>query len=199
MSAPARAGAAVAAAALGMALGAGCFDSDTLQRMDVQRRPHPYGESAVFADGRAMRLPPGGTVARERLEDLAVDVSPLPDGGYLGQSPVPFTPALLEEGRHEFDIVCATCHGLLGNGESMAAQNMSLRPPPDLHAYRDRPDGYFFEVATRGFGLMPAYGGELTAHQRWAVVAYVRALQLSQHAPLDMAPQPERQKLEGSP
>ncbi len=195
MSARAR----TAAAALGLALGAGCFDSNTLQRMDVQRKALPYGESTVFADGRAMRLPPGGTVARERLADLAVDVATQPDAGYVGQIPLPVTPALLEEGRHEFDIVCATCHGLLGNGESMAAQNMSLRPPPDLHAYRDRTDGYFFQIATDGFGLMPAYGRELTAHQRWAVVAYVRALQLSQHAPLERAPEPERRKLEVSP
>jgi mono/diheme cytochrome c family protein len=146
-----------------------------------------------------MRLPPEGTVARERLAELAIDVAPLPDGGYVADNPVPVTPALLEEGRHQFDIVCATCHGLLGNGQSMAAQNMSLRPPPDLHAYRNRPDGYFFEIITDGFGLMPAYGRELTPHQRWAIVSYVRALQLSQHASLDMAPEAERQKLEVSP
>lgn len=184
---------------VGIALGAGCFDSENLQRMDVQRKALPYGESAVFADGRAMRMPPGGTVARERLADLALDFSHQPDGGYVSQNPLPLTPALLSEGRHKFEIVCATCHGLLGNGESMAAQNMSLRPPPDLHAYRDRPDGYFYQVITHGFGLMPEHGRELTAHQRWAIVAYVRALQLSQHAPLELAPEPERQKLEVSP
>jgi hypothetical protein len=91
---------------------------------------------------------------------------------------------------------CAVCHGVLGDGDSQVALNMSLRRPPSLHLYRDRPDGYIFQVISRGFGLMPSYAGSISVHDRWAVVAYVRALQLSQFASVDQLPAELRGRLE---
>jgi hypothetical protein len=85
---------------------------------------------------------------------------------------------------------------LLGDGDSQVALNMSLRRPPSLHLYRDRPDGYIFQVISQGFGLMPSYAHSLSVHDRWAVVAYVRALQLSQHATVDQLPGELRGRLE---
>jgi mono/diheme cytochrome c family protein len=104
--------------------------------------------------------------------------------------------AALARGRARFDVTCAVCHGLLGDGESQVALSMSLRRPPSLHAYRDVPDGHLYRVITEGFGLMPSYGAELSVEDRWAVVAYVRALQLSQYAGLEQVPPDVRRKLE---
>ena len=168
--------------------------SDTLQRMQVQPKYRPYSENPLFEDGRAMRPLPAGTVARERLEELDVPGAGGP-GGYLTQVPIPLTPELLAGGRKDFEIICAACHGLLGDGDSPVARNMSLRPPPSLHRFADRPPGFFYSVVTEGFGLMPSFANELPARQRWAVVAYVRALHLSQSAPLTAAPEPELQRL----
>ena len=97
--------------------------------------------------------------------------------------PVPMTHKLLELGRKRYDITCGTCHGPLGDGDSIVARQMALRPPPSLHRYIDRPAGYIYEVITKGFGMMASYAAELTIEERWAVVAYIRALQLSQNTP----------------
>lgn len=179
----------------------GC--SQMLQRMEVQgeAKSKPYGENPLFADGRAMRPVPAGTVPRERLAALrGPHAGSRPDGGgYLTEIPVPLTPALMARGQQRYDVVCATCHGLLGDGQSPVARNMALRPPPSLHDYREKPVGYLFEVVSDGFGLMPGYAAELPLEERWAVVAYVRALQRSQHAPLEQAPAEERGRLESLP
>jgi mono/diheme cytochrome c family protein len=111
-------------------------------------------------------------------------------------APVRLDADLLALGRRKFDVHCATCHGVLGDGQSQVALNMSLRKPPSLHEYRSVPDGYIFQVITRGFGLMPSYAGDLSPHERWAVVAYVRALQLSQAASLQQVPPQIRQRLD---
>ncbi|MBK7506583.1 MAG: cytochrome c, partial [Bacteroidetes bacterium] len=89
------------------------------------------------------------------------------------------------------------CHGLVGDGESQVALSMSLRKPPSLHLYRDVADGYLFQVVSQGFGLMPSYAADLTAEERWGVVAYVRALQLSQHAQVDGLPPGLRARVAG--
>jgi mono/diheme cytochrome c family protein len=99
-------------------------------------------------------------------------------------------------GRKRFDITCATCHGPLGDGESIVARNMALRPPPSLHKYNDRPVGYFYEVITKGFGMMASYAAELTVDERWSIIAYIRALQLSQATPIADVPADVRQQLE---
>jgi mono/diheme cytochrome c family protein len=170
---------AIAAAAV---LAGGCRESLALDPMVSQRRYGPYEESLFFADGRAMQAPPPGAVASD-----AGDPSP-------GSPAV--TRALLERGRNRYDVFCATCHGLAGDGLSLVAQNMALRPPPSLHAFRHRDASYFHAVATEGFGLMPGYSAQLADEERWAVAYYVIALQRSQWTPLEDAPPEIRARLE---
>ncbi len=155
-----------------------------------------YQASDAFQDGMAMRHPPEGTVPYRSARDAVVETGIGPDGKAVAESPLAVTAASLGVGRAKFDVYCAACHGVLGDGESQVALNMSLRRPPSLHQYRDVGDGYIFRVISSGFGLMPSYASELTIEERWAVVAYVRALQLSQHATLDQLPPEARQRLE---
>lgn len=165
------------------ALALGCTESLSLDPMVSQRRYGPYQESFFFTDGRAMQAPPDGTVAFG-----ADDASPVPPQ---------VTRALLERGRNRFDVFCATCHGLTGDGRSLVAQNMALRPPPSLHAHRHHADASsFYTIATEGFGLMPGYSSQMTDDERWAVAFYVLALQRSQWAPLEDAPPEVRRRLE---
>lgn len=176
---------------------AGCGDcSGTLQRMWHQPGKYTaYEENPFFEDKRSMRPLVEGTVSREKLAALKVPAGRGPNGEYHKSIPIPLTPELVAKGRKRFDIICATCHGPLGDGKSLVAQNMSLRPPPSLHDYADRPVGRIYDVITHGFGLMPRYDIEIPPEERWAVVAYVRALQLSQRAPLSSAPPAVQQKL----
>jgi mono/diheme cytochrome c family protein len=155
-----------------------------------------YQTSAQFADGLAMRPPPAGTVPYRSAIDPVVATGIGDDGKPVAASPVEVTAATLARGRSRFDIYCAACHGVLGDGESQVALNMSLRKPPSLHAYRDVGDGYLFRVVSNGFGLMPSYASALGVEDRWAIVAYVRALQLSQHASVEQLPEGARQILE---
>ncbi|BDG04473.1 c-type cytochrome [Anaeromyxobacter oryzae] len=169
-----------------------CPRLDPMQR---QQKYKAYQESRFTADGLAMMHPPPGTVPYGPPLEPAVATGRGPDGKPLAVMPVKIDAALLARGRLRFDTNCAICHGVLGDGESQVALNMSLRRPPSLHLYRDRPDGYIFQVISQGFGLMPSYA-HLTVQDRWAVVAYVRALQLSQHATVEQVPQEARQRLE---
>jgi len=172
---------------------AGCPRLDPMQR---QQKVKAYRASAYYPDGLGMRAPPEGTVPHGPLLPAEVATGLGPDGKPVAISPVPADARLLARGRARFDVSCAACHGVLGDGESQVALNMSLRRPPSLHAYRDVPDGYLYRVITEGFGLMPSYANELSPEDRWAVVAYVRALQLSQWATLEQVPPEERRKLE---
>ncbi len=168
-------------------------------RLDpMQRQPKykAYQASEAHADGLAMRQPPAGTVPFHGVFDPAVATGLGPDGRPLDRAPIAFTAALLARGRARFDVHCAVCHGILGDGESQVALNMSLRRPPSLHAYRDVADGHIYRVMTSGFGLMPSYAAQISVDDRWAIVAYVRALQLSQHAALEQMPPAERRRLE---
>jgi mono/diheme cytochrome c family protein len=115
---------------------------------------------------------------------------------YASKIPIPLTPELLAVGRKRYDITCGTCHGPLGDGNSIVAKQMSLRPPPSLHLYVNRAPGYIFQVITHGFGLMASYAAELSIEERWAVVAYVRALQVSQNVPVGALPPEARRQLE---
>lgn len=170
-----------------------CPRLDPMQR---QAKVKAYQPSAFYPDGLGMRDPPEGTVPYHGLLDPAVETGLGADAKPLAAAPVPFDEALLARGRAKFDVNCAVCHGVLGDGQSQVALNMSLRPPPSLHLYRDRPDGYIYQVISHGFGLMPSYARSLSVHDRWAVVAYVRALQLSQHATVDQLPPELRGRLE---
>jgi len=188
-----------------------CIDENTLDQMaDNQPKANRYRESKFYDDGLVMQAPPAGTVPRERVTlNRVLTTGREPDGPiqsngeplpvYAKAIPIPVTRKLLDLGRKRYDITCGTCHGPLGDGDSIVARQMALRPPPSLHRYIDKPSGYFFEVATKGFGLMASYAAELTVEERWAVVAYIRALQLSQNSPAGELPPAVRQQLEALP
>jgi len=168
----------------------GCTN-EQLQRMVEQRRFRPYSENDFFEDGRAMRTPPPGTVSRERNAPTQAG----PPGLQPAALPKPIPLSMLKAGQREFQATCAACHGLLGDGNSVVAEKMSLRAPPSLHDSADRPDGFFYSVITEGYGLMPSFAEHIAPQTRWAVVAYVRALQLSQRAPLSDASAQARAQL----
>ncbi|HEY6003316.1 MAG TPA: cytochrome c [Anaeromyxobacter sp.] len=180
-------------AALSLLALAACPRLDPMQR---QQKYKAYQESEYFDDGIAMRLPPAGTVPFRSTVDPALGTGLGPDGKPLALSPLPVTAATIARGRARFEVYCAVCHGVLGDGVSQVALNMSLRKPANLHGYREVPDGYIFRVITHGFGLMPSYAAQLPPEDRWAVVAYVRALQLSQYASLEQLPADARARLE---
>jgi hypothetical protein len=173
-----------------------------------QPRERAYRPSDFYADGLAMRAPPAGTVPRERrtmspilttgIASYTGQVAPNGEriARYASKIPIPLTPELLAVGRKRYDITCGTCHGPLGDGNSIVAKQMSLRPPPSLHLYVNRAPGYIFQVITHGFGLMASYAAELSIEERWAVVAYVRALQVSQNVPVGALPPEARRQLE---
>jgi mono/diheme cytochrome c family protein len=148
--------------------------SPTFARMLRQRRANPYSASAAFPDGKTMQQPPRGTVPRGTEADLAGAAAGDPD------APPPVTRELLDTGRVHFERICATCHGITGDGESVVATKMARRQPPTLH--RPHSPGHLYAVISQGYGLMPSYADALTPEQRWAVMSYVQALQLSRHA-----------------
>jgi hypothetical protein len=156
-----------------------------LERMMQQRRVDAYAQSDVFADGRSMREPPPGTRSRETPYPGQPALSEgRADGEYLGHIPRPLTRELLQAGRRAYDEICATCHGVLGDGHSVVAEKMELRRPPSFFEPRllALPVGRIFEVAGHGYGLMPGFAATLDVDQRWAVVAYVQALRISQQS-----------------
>ncbi len=186
---------AVLAVAAVLALGAGCR-----QDMHDQPKYEPQEPSSFFRDGRAGRPPVEGTVWRtERLGEPAYTTGRIgPD--YVAGFPVPVTLDLVTRGQERYDIFCAPCHDRVGTGSGMIVLR-GYRKPPSLHIERLRtqPDGYFFDVITNGFGVMPNYAQQIPVADRWAITAYVRALQLSQSATLNDVPESERAALSGAP
>lgn len=171
---------------------AACHDGRVdLERMIDQRKLEAYEASSAFEDGKAMRSPPPGTVAHSSQATQERQASELAADDKLQDVPVALTSQLFRRGQDRFDTFCATCHGVLGDGNSQVAENMLLRPPPSLHEARLRalPIGRLYRVIRDGYGLMPAYGPALSVDDRWAVIAYVGALQLSQNVELGRLPE----------
>ena len=170
-------------------------------RRDMQDQPkyRALRPSTFFTDGRSERPAIAGTVAREQLVPDRVVATGQRDGEPVAQIPLPLTAALVARGRERYDIYCSPCHDRAGTGGGMIVQR-GYRRPPSFHIDRLRqaPAGYFFDVMTRGFGVMPSYAVQVPVADRWAIVAYVRALQLSQNAPLGDVPPAERAALEGA-
>jgi mono/diheme cytochrome c family protein len=168
-----------------------------LERMIEQERYQAYDASEFFADGRAMRSPPEGTVALGITLDPAV-AEGVRSGVYVDRIPLPVTGALLARGQQCFEITCSACHGIAGDGESWVARKMELRKPPSLVDPRVRsfPDGRIYQVIQVGYGLMRSYVEDLDQEDRWAVVAYVRALQIAADVPLDVLPPALRERAE---
>lgn len=168
------------------------------QQMADQPRYKPLAQSAFFGDDRSERPLVPGTVAQGYLRADEGYYSGKSGGDLLTALPVPLTLALLERGQDRFNIFCSPCHDRTGNGGGMVVQR-GYRRPPALHIdrLREAPIGHFFDVITKGFGAMPDYAAQVSPADRWAIAAYIRALQLSQHAKLDDVPPPTRQQLEG--
>ena len=164
--------------------------------MDHQPKFKAQAENPLFADGRAMRPPVPGTVAFGSFvadEEVATGRR---EGMWVTTVPVPLTAELLRRGEERYNIYCSPCHGLAGYGDGLisvraeALQEGTWTPPTSLHSelVRSRPDGHLFNTITNGIRNMPAYGPQMDGADRWAVVAYVRALQLSQGATMDDVP-----------
>jgi len=177
-------------------LGSGC-DEDAINPMAArQPKVKYYDGSEFYQDGMAMREPPVGTVPRERITGNPGLTTGREGQNYVTTFPIKVDEPFMRLGQKRYNITCGTCHGPLGDGDSIVAKQMSLKPPPSLMDFADRPVGYLFEVATKGHGLMAAYATELPVPERWAVVAYVRALQTARTATLDRVPLAERGRLE---
>ena len=155
--------------------------------MDYQERFDPQEANAFFADGRAMRSPVPGTVARGFLrEDTRYHEGREADGSYTDVLPIPLTSELLEHGRTRYDIFCTPCHGAAGDGEGIVTTGgFGYTPAPTYHSerLRDVTDGYLYDVVANGVRTMPGYAQQIPVADRWAIVAYMRALQRSQYAP----------------
>jgi mono/diheme cytochrome c family protein len=166
--------------------------------MHHQAKIKPFRESKFFADGASARALPEGTVARGFLrEDAALARGQGPDGKFVDQIPVPLTRALLVRGQERFDIFCSPCHGRTGEGHGMIVQR-GFKRPSSFHVERLRAEraGYFFDVITNGFGQMSDYAMQVTPEDRWAVVAWIRTLQASQHMPEDFLRKEDRDALD---
>lgn len=171
-------------------------------RRDLADQQHhePMEASALFSDGAASRTPPDHTLARGQLHDDEHFDTGKVGAEYAALFPTPVTRAQLERGRERFDIFCSVCHGISGAGDGIVVQR-GFPPPPSLHIDRLRaaPPGYLFEVITQGRGLMYSYASRVSVADRWAIIAYIRALQLSRHASLADVDERQRQQLEDGP
>jgi mono/diheme cytochrome c family protein len=161
-------------------------------RQDMHDQPKfiPLRPSTFFDDGRSARPLVDGTVARGQLnDDAAFYTGKGPDGKPLDAFPFPVTKEILERGQERFNIYCTPCHGRLGNGDGMIVRR-GFRRPPSYHIDRLRaePNGYIYDVISKGFGAMPDYAAQIEPGDRWAIVSYIRALQLSQNALLADVP-----------
>jgi mono/diheme cytochrome c family protein len=161
----------------------------SLERMLVQPRQNPFGSNDFFVDGRAMRPPPVGAMSREAtLGDSALTHGAI-RGRYVTSIPVPLSRAMLERGRDRFDIFCAACHGVLGTGASVIARKMEQVTPPSLpEKVRDWPIGRLYRTIREGYGLMPSYDVQLSVDDRWAVVAYLLALEKADRSRIERLP-----------
>ena len=202
------------------------FFSGCRQDMHDQPRYKTYAASPFFADGQASRPPVRGTVARGTLAEDSLlytgrldaqsaqtqavtetvpGVGPLESPsasdrtgrGFANLFPFPITDKVLDRGETNYNIFCAVCHDRLGTGDGMIVRR-GYRKPPSYHIERLRqaPAGYFFDVITNGFGAMPDYAAQITPADRWAIVAYIRALQISQNATVEDVPADKRVELE---
>jgi mono/diheme cytochrome c family protein len=175
--------------ALGAIIVIGCR-----QDMHNQTKMKPYRPSRFFADGQGSRPPVADTVARGQLRENEVYYTgQTADGEMVAEIPVPVTREVLVRGQQRFNIFCAPCHGRLGDGHGMVARR-GYKQPASMHDPRlvASPAGYFYDVMTNGFAVMPSYATQIPPADRWAIVAYVRALQLSQGARLAELPAQDR-------
>ena len=181
------------AVAIVLCLAVGCDRGD----MYDQPRYDPLEASSFFPDGMSARLPVPGTVARGQLHEDEAFYTGKRGNGYVNELPVKLERQLLLRGQERFNIYCAVCHSRTGDGDGMIVQR-GFRRPPTYHSdrLRNAPLGHFYDVITNGFGAMPKFNVQIEPRDRWAIVAYIRALQLSQNARLQDLPPKIRAELE---
>jgi len=178
--------AAVALTILAVA-GSGCYAQD----MANEGRLKPLEASEFFEDGMTARQPVEGTVARGQLFNDDHLYRGIVDGAQAETFPFEVTADVLERGRERYEIFCTPCHDQIGTGNGIVVQR-GFRRPSSFHVagLRTAPPGHFYDVMTNGFGVMPSYAAQVPVEDRWAIVAYIRALQLAQHATeADLGPQ----------
>jgi hypothetical protein len=182
----------VGLAVLACTAGLGCR-----QDMSSQPRYNPLDKSTFFGDDQAARPLVADTVARGHLRDDSLLYTGKQGGSFVDLFPFPIDAAGLKRGRERYDIYCSVCHGLAGRGDGMVVQR-GYRQPPSFHQerLRQQPAGYFYDVITNGFGAMPDYAAQIPVADRWRIVAYLRALQLSENVDISELPQQRQAELQ---
>jgi mono/diheme cytochrome c family protein len=174
------------------------WSATTACRQDIQDQPKykPLGQNRFFLDGRNSRPIPANTIAVDELNDADPYHTGTANGAFLDTIPATVNTDLLNRGRDRYDIFCSPCHGRLGDGNGMVAQR-GVRAPANFHTDRLRsvPPGYIYQVITNGYGAMGDYGDQVPVDDRWAIVAYIRALQYSRNASIDDVPAGARGEL----
>jgi mono/diheme cytochrome c family protein len=169
--------------------------------MHDQPRYEPLEASRFFDDGRASRPLVEGTVAQGQVQGDTLSSTGKINNTLAAVLPFPVTRQLLERGQERYNIYCSPCHDRVGDGLGIVVRR-GFRRPPSFHfdRLREAPIGHFFDVMTHGFGAMMDYAAQIAPDDRWAIAAYIRALQLSQHATLADVPDEERPRLQdGTP
>ena len=187
-------------AALLLLLGLALSLSACRQDMQVQPKYIPLRQSTFFGDNRSERPLVAGTVPRGHLDDdVAYYTGKDAAGKYVTEFPFKVDKAVIERGQNRFNIYCTPCHDQLGTGNGMIVRR-GYRHPPSYHIDRLRQveNGYIFNVITDGFGAMPDYAAQIPPQDRWAIVSYIRALQLSQNASVNDVPADARAQLGGA-
>ncbi len=174
----------------------GCSSNLTLQAMGTQPRCDTLGPSDFLPNGQCAQPLVPDTVARGHEQDDTLLYTGKVGTQYATVFPFPITRDVLQRGQERFNIYCAPCHGETGNGNGIIVQR-GFTAPPTFHqpTLRDMPVGQFFDVITNGFGSMPSYAPQVPVRDRWAIIAYIRALQLSQNATINDVPPDQRSNL----
>ena len=167
------------------------------QNMHNQHKVKTLGPSTFFADGQGARPIPAHTVARGDLREGFAYTGLGADNKPVAEMPFPVTREVLLRGQERFNIYCSPCHGRLGNAQGMIPQR-GFKPPTSYHIERLRtaPVGYFFNVMTEGYGVMPTYAPQIPVADRWAIAAWIRVLQYSQNAKLAELPAAVQQRVQ---
>lgn len=169
------------------------------QDMHDQPRYDPLQGSTFFSDGRSARPYIEGTVARGHLNRDPVLYTGKRGDQFVDTLPFPLTRAVLERGHERFSIYCTPCHGQTGEGNGLIVQRGFSHPPTyTSERVRTQPLGHYFDVMTNGFGAMHSYAARVTPHDRWAIAAYIRVLQLSRSATVNDVPENQRSLLEAA-
>jgi mono/diheme cytochrome c family protein len=168
-------------------------------RQDMHDAPRyePLEATTFFSNGSSERMPVANTVARGQVHEDRHLYEGVVDGKPAETFPMPVTAAVMARGQERYNVFCSPCHGRSGVGNGMIVQR-GFRQPPSLleDRLRNAPVGYFFDVTTHGFGAMQDYSAQVTVADRWAITAYIRALQLSQRATVDDVPADRRVDLD---